>query len=91
MFADNSKAEASRKSGEKERRTVKQNRASGSASSAAGNLARHSHSARQHFQVCHSVTVIEETHQQDWQTQVQQYDTITKMMIAFIITLGELM
>jgi len=76
MFADNAKAEVSRKSAEKERHTVEQ-RERQAAQAAQQAILHNIHTAL--ASIFKRVTVIEEIQQRDWQTQVQQHDKIKQI------------
>ena len=76
MLTDNAEAEVSRKSAEKERRTVEQ---------AELQAAQEAQEAILHDiqtaldSISKRAIAIEETRQRDWHTQVQQHDKITKI------------
>jgi len=76
MLADNAAAEVSRKSTEKERRTVEQTELQ-TAQEAQQAILHKIETAVD--SISKRVTAIEETQQCDWQTQVQQHDKITKI------------
>jgi len=76
MLTDNAEAEVSRKSAEKERRTVEQTELQAAQEAQEAIL----HDIRTAFDsISKRVTAIEETQQRDWHTQVQQHDKITKI------------
>jgi len=76
MLTDNAEAEVSRKSAEKERRTVEQTELQAAQEAQEAIL----HDIRTAFDsISKRVTAIEETQQSDWHTQVQQHDKITKI------------
>jgi len=76
MLANNAEAEVSRKSAEKERRTVEQTELQATQEAQEAIL----HDIQTALDsIPKRVTAIEETQQRDWQTQVQQHDKITKI------------
>jgi len=76
MFADNAEAEANCKPAEKEHRTVEHTERQ-AAQAAQQGILHDIHTALD--SVSKRVTVIEETQQRDWQTQVQQHDKFKKI------------
>jgi len=76
MLTDNAEAAVSRKSAEKERRTVEQTELQAAQEAQEAIL----HDIQTALDsISNRVTAIEETQQRDWQTQVQQHDKITKI------------
>jgi len=76
MLSDNAEAAVSRKSAEKEHRTAEQTELQ-AAQEAQEAILHDIQTALNSISNC--VTVIEETQQRDWQTQLQQHDKITKI------------
>jgi len=81
MLANNAEAEMSRKSAETERRTVEQIELQ--AAQEAQEVILHDIQTTLDS-ISKRVTAIEETHQRDWQTQVQQHDKITKIQTQML-------
>jgi len=81
MLAKNAEAEMSRKSAEKERRTVEQTELQ-SAQEAQEAILHDIQTALD--SISKRVTAIEETQQRDWQTQVQHHDKITKIQTQML-------
>ena len=76
MLAENAEAAVSRKPAEKEHRTSEQTELQTAQEAQEAIL----HDVQTALDsICNCVTVIEETQQRDWQTQVQQHDKITKI------------
>jgi hypothetical protein len=81
MLANNAEAEVSRKSAEKERRTVEQTELQAAQEAQEAIL----HDIQTALDsISKRVTAIEETQQHDWQTQVQQHDKITKIQTQML-------
>jgi len=81
MLANNAEAEVSRKSAEKERRTVEQTELQTAQEAQEAIL----HDIQTTLDsISKRVTAIEETQQRDWQTQVQQHDNITKIQTQML-------
>jgi len=81
MLANNAEAEVSRKSAEKERRTVEQTKLQAAQEAQEAIL----HDIQTALDsISKRITVIEETQQRDWQTQVQQHDKITRIQTQML-------
>jgi len=81
MLANNAEADVSRKSAEKEHRTVEQTELQAAQEAQEAIL----HDIQTALDsISKRVTAIEETQQRDWQTQVQQHDKITKIQTQML-------
>ena len=81
MLANNAEAKVSRKSAEKERRTVEKTELQAAQKAQEAIL----HNIQKALDsISKRVTAIEETQQRDWQTQVQQHDWITKIQTQML-------